>query len=86
MAIFKTVIHRQLHGFSLITLPRRRFLQSSVLRASNQASNQAPGAPQRDNVKPPKSKSPLKVWPFLLILVGGSLAFRELVISRSTKE
>jgi hypothetical protein len=77
-------------------LPRRHLSVTSRLRDKQKdvetTSNQAPPYPPdhrptsqtTSTTKPPykRQKSPLRIWPFLLILAGGTLMFRSLVKSR----
>lgn len=66
---------------SHLSVSRRRFSSLTSLHSKQQ--QQVSGVVQPPpQARVPKTKSPLKIWPFVLILAGGSYAFVSIVKQR----
>jgi len=75
----RTLLHR-----SIVVRPAHRLLTSSTNLSSRL---RQPGEPTGPNEPPshtsaPPSKSPLKVWPFVIIFAAGSFMFKKIVDQR----
>lgn len=77
---------------SLLSIARRSTFNRPLVRQFSTSRNFAsrlrqPGEPTGPNEPPPhtsapRSKSPLKVWPFVLIFAAGSFMFKQIVDQR----